>query len=112
MPVALYGHLCAVEQEASTVDGLDENAGHELDLFMDLPMVVSASRQEVPLHKSSAAVTVVDDEDLLYRAHRNLDQAIKYSLGINHLVIDRRRYAMGVHGLHDYSSDRLFSSRG
>ncbi|NRA38039.1 MAG: hypothetical protein HRU15_07865, partial [Planctomycetes bacterium] len=63
-PITMCGHIYALEQEGNEPPTVDNNAGHELDLFMDLPMVISASRQAVPLHKSSAAVTVVDNEDL------------------------------------------------
>ena len=84
----------------------DPFIGAELDLFADVPMIVSASRQETSLWYSSAAVNVVDAETLSLGGWQNVAELIKFQPAMSHLSVDRRRYALGVHGLHDWSSNR------
>ena len=80
--------------------------GAELDLFADVPMIISASRQETSLWYSSAAVNVVDSETLSLGGWQSIAELMKFQPAMSHLSVDRRRYALGVHGLHDWSSNR------
>ncbi len=78
-------------------------------LFMDIPMVISASRQLQKLEESSIPVSVITAEDIRYSGQTNLYEVLQFAPGVDMLQIDRNRYALGVRGLHDTWSDRTLT---
>ncbi len=84
----------------------DLPGGDELDLFAELPIVISASRQETSIWESSAATSVLDAGIINAGGWQSLEEQLKFLPGMDFLNVDRRRTALGIHGLHDASSNR------
>ncbi len=83
--------------------------GTENLLFMEIPIVISASRQEQRINESSIPVSVVTAEDIHYSGLTNLYEALQFAPGVDMLTVDRNRYALGIRGLHDTWSDRTLT---
>lgn len=81
----------------------------ELALFSDLPLVVSASRQQTIITRSGVPVSVLSDEDLSAGGHDRLEEALRFVPGMDVQRIDRNHYAVGVHGFHGSFSDRTLT---
>jgi len=83
--------------------------GDELALFSDLPVVVSASRQETALHRSSVPVSVLTSEDLAYSGQYQIAEVLRFVPGVDARRMDRARPAVGVRGFHGSFSDRTLT---
>lgn len=82
-------------------------AGSELLLFDELPEVVSAGRKAQTLDKTSAAVTLINREDIRLSGLTNIAEILQFGPGVDLLRTDRNRYDVGVRGFHQNLSDRL-----
>jgi iron complex outermembrane receptor protein len=78
----------------------------DLLIFEDVPVVISASRREQKLSELSVPVSVVTAKDIHYRGITNIAEMLTQVPGMNVLRIDRNRWAVGVHGLHEEYADR------
>ena len=87
----------------------DEFISEELMLFQELPMVISAARQEQPINQSSVPVSIITAEDIQDSGVTNLYEILQFQAGVDMLRIDRNRYALGVRGLHEFFSDRTLT---
>ena len=96
---------------ADANSGTDEPAAvpDELLMFQDVPVVVSAARRPQPANWLSVPVSIVTAEDIHYSGLRSLNDVLQFTPGVDALKLDRNRTALGVHGLHEYYSDRLLS---
>ncbi len=104
---ASQGQLRAAESaDEDRAVGFGTEICDELDLFADLPIVITASRQEATIWNATAATSVLDAETISMSGWNDLSQIIKFQPGMDHLNIDRRRYALGIQGQHDFSSNR------
>ncbi len=82
--------------------------------FFEMPMeqlakesyVVSASRQSQSIMDLSSAVSVITAEDIHYSGLTSIPEILQFAAGMDVLKLDRNRYAVGVRGLHDMTSDR------
>ena len=83
--------------------------GDELSLFNDLPVVVSASRQQTAINKSPVPVSVVSSEDIQAGGHYRIEEMLRFVPGVDVLRIDRNYYAVGVRGFHGTISDRTLT---
>jgi outer membrane receptor protein involved in Fe transport len=81
-------------------------SGDELALFSDLPVVVSASRQQTSISRSPVPVSVLSDEDLAAGGHDRLEEALRFVPGVDVRRVDRNHYAVGIRGLNGSFSDR------
>lgn len=77
-----------------------------LEELMNVPVVVSASRQPQKIGQLSVPVSVITAEDIHYSGLTNIPEILQFSPGIDMLRISRFRYAVGVRGLHEFISDR------
>ena len=77
-----------------------------IEELMEVPVVVSVSRQPQKLGELSAPVSVITAEDIHYSGLTNIPEILQFSPGIDMLRISRFRYAVGVRGLHEFISDR------
>jgi outer membrane receptor for ferrienterochelin and colicin len=68
--------------------------------------VVSASRQGQSIMDLTSAVSVVTAEDIHYSGLTSIPEILQFATGMDVLRLDRNRYAVGVRGLHDMTSDR------
>jgi outer membrane receptor protein involved in Fe transport len=83
--------------------------GDELALFSDLPVVVSASRQETTVNRSSVPVSVLSSEELSASGHYQIDEVLRFVPGMDVRRVDRSRHAVGVRGFHGSFSDRTLT---
>ncbi len=77
-----------------------------LEELMDIPIIVSASRSQQKINKSSVPVSVITAEDIHYSGLSPLTEILQFSTGMDSLPIRRNFYANGVRGLHDILSER------
>ena len=96
-------HLLAQQQDANQPGDFFDMSIEEL---MEVPIVVSAARQEQKVGQLSVPVSVITDEDIHYSGLTNIPEILQFSPGIDMLRISRFRYAVGVRGLHEFISDR------
>jgi iron complex outermembrane receptor protein len=95
---------------ATESDSTDED-------FFDMPMeqlvkesyVVSASRQSQSIMDLTSAVSVITAEDIHYSGLTSIPEILQFAPGMDVLRLDRNRYAVGVRGLHDMTSDRTLT---
>jgi iron complex outermembrane receptor protein len=71
--------------------------------------VVSASRQAQKMDELSVPVTVITSEDIHYSGLTSIPEILQFATGMDVLRLDRNRYAVGVRGLHDFTSDRTLT---
>ncbi len=87
------------------------------DDFFEMPMeelakesyVVSASRQSQSIMELTSAVSVITAEDIHYSGLTSIPEILQFATGMDVLRLDRNRYAVGVRGLHDMTSDRTLT---
>ncbi|MBN2210271.1 MAG: TonB-dependent receptor plug domain-containing protein [Sedimentisphaerales bacterium] len=112
-PAVLCASIADPNASASDMqdDWSDITSGDETEklLFMEIPMVISASRQEQRLDESSIPVSVITAEDIHYSGLTNLYEVLQFVPGMDMLTVDRNRYALSVRGLHDTWSDRTLT---
>lgn len=94
---------------ADNTSALDQDLNSELLLFEDLPIVVTAARRPQPITMSAVPITVVTSDDIHYGGLTRLEEILDFVVGVDVLQIDRNRWAVGVRGLHDFTSDRTLT---
>ncbi|MGC9454888.1 MAG: TonB-dependent receptor plug domain-containing protein [Phycisphaerae bacterium] len=87
----------------------EETGADELLMFADVPVVVSASRQETPANWLSVPVTTITAEDIHYGGMTNIPDILAFGTSMDVLQVDRNWNAVGVRGLHETFSDRVLS---
>jgi outer membrane receptor protein involved in Fe transport len=83
--------------------------GDELALFADLPVVISATRQQTALNLSPVPVSVVGADAIHDGAATSLEGAITFVPGVDVLHVNRSTPAVGIHGFHGTFSDRMLT---
>jgi iron complex outermembrane receptor protein len=76
-----------------------------IEELMEVPVVTSASRLPQKTGESSASVYVITAEDIRRSGLTSIPEILQFAPGVDVLKIDRRRYAVGIRGLHETSSD-------
>jgi iron complex outermembrane receptor protein len=76
-----------------------------LENLMDI-QIVSASRQTQKMSELSTPVSVITDEDIHYSGLTDIPGILQFTPGVDVLRLSRFRYAVGVRGLHEFTSDR------
>lgn len=108
----LAGRAVLLALGMTTVGAADtavQGVGEELALFDDLPVVVSASRQETSVNRSSVPVSVLSHEDLSASGHYQIAEVLRFVPGVDVRRVDRSTPAVGVRGFHGAYSDRTLS---
>ena len=94
----------AEQQDPNKTEGFFEMSLEEL---MDVPIVVSTSRQGgQKSNEVSAAVSVITAEDIHYSGATSIPEILQFSPAVDVRRIDRRRYIVGIRGLSGIYSDR------
>lgn len=106
--VAIIGLACAVfaYSDQDTHQG-DELFDLSIEELMQVPVTVSSGRVELPLNMASARTSVITSQDIHYSGLTSIPELLQYVPGLDVMRVDRRRYAVGVRGLHESFSDRL-----
>ncbi len=84
-------------------------AGSELLLFQDMPIVISAARQAQPMNLSAVPVSILTSDDIHYSGRTNVPNLLQFVPGMDVVRSDRNSYAVGVHGLHHNFADRTLT---
>jgi outer membrane receptor protein involved in Fe transport len=95
-------------EEAAPIPAMADG-GDELALFSELPVVVSASRQQTTITRSPVPVSVLSDQDIAASGHYRIEEVLRFVPGIDVLRISRNQYAVGVRGFHGSFSDRTLT---
>ncbi len=77
-----------------------------LEELMEIPIVVSASRQEQKITKASVPISIITAEDIHYSGMTAIPEILQFAIGVDVRKLDRQRYAVGVRGLFGLYSDR------
>ncbi len=80
-----------------------------LQQLMEVPVVVSASRQAQKMAELSVPVSVITAEDIHYSGLTSISDILQFAPGVDVIQTSRKRYAVGVRGLHGSISDRVLS---
>jgi outer membrane receptor protein involved in Fe transport len=78
-----------------------------IEELMNVPVVVSASRQAQKIGELSAPVSVITAEDIHSSGLTMIPEIIQFAAGSSVMRINRARYALGVRGLHERITDRV-----
>ncbi len=79
----------------------------ELLAFQDMPVVISASRQETKVDWLAVPTSVVTAEDIHYSGLTNIPEVLQFVPGVDVRRVDRNRYAVGIQGTYDVTSDKV-----
>ena len=77
-----------------------------LEELLEVPVIVSASRQEQGIYESTIPVSVLTAEDIHYSGLMDLPNILQFRPGIDVLPCRRGIYPTGVRGMHDILSER------
>jgi iron complex outermembrane receptor protein len=80
-----------------------------LEELMDVPVVVSAARQEQKVSEASVPVSIITAEDIHHSGLTTIPEILQFTPGVDVLEYDRNTYATGVRGLHGRYSNRTLS---
>ena len=96
-------HAFAIQQDVKQPVNLFEMSLEEL---LEIPTVVSASRQEQKITKASVPISIITSEDIHNSGLKSIPDILQFTCGVDVRRIDRQRYAVGVRGLFGLFSDR------
>jgi outer membrane receptor for ferrienterochelin and colicin len=82
------------------------SAEDDLLIFQDLPVVVSAGRQEQRINQSSVPISVINSDDIRYSGRFSIADMLRYVPGVAVHRMERGTIAVGVRGMHDQYADR------
>lgn len=78
-----------------------------IEQLMNVPVVVSASRQPQKVGELSVPVSVITAEDIRRSGLTSIPEILQFACGVDVLRVNRNSYAVGVRGLHDVISDKV-----
>jgi len=87
-------------------DAEDDFTDMSIEELMEMDTVVSASRQAQKMSELSVPVSVITSEDIHNSGLTTIPEILRFTCGVDVLQFDRNRFAVGVRGLHDPTSDR------
>ncbi|MCC6580368.1 MAG: TonB-dependent receptor [Phycisphaeraceae bacterium] len=96
----------ANEPSATQAAADDMSAAHELVLYADMPVIISASRQSQNASLSSVPVSVISADDIHFSGLNSLADLLRQVPGMDVLHTDRNTASVGIRGLHHAYADR------
>lgn len=100
---AFNEQLSARQQDTDEQEDFFEMSLEEL---MEVPVVVSASRQARKVGELAVPVSVITSDDIHYSGLTTIPEILQFVPGVDVRRLDRSRYAVGIRGLHGRFSDR------
>ena len=100
--LALMAQSFADQPDPNTPADLFEMSIEDL---MQVPVVISASRQAQKMTELSVPVSVITAEDIRRSGLTSVPQILQFACGIDVIKQHRNSYAVGVRGLHGIISD-------
>jgi len=105
--VLLLSGLCGQSfAEQRHENQLEDFFNMSLEELMEVPVVVSTSRQVQRFGEPSGPVSIITAEDIHYSGLTSIPEILQFTPGVDVLKISRQRYAIGIRGLHETISDR------
>ena len=101
--VCFYGQVFAERAEPNEADDFFAMSLEEL---MEVPVVISASRQEQKISEASVPISIITAEDIHYSGLTTIPEILQFAPGVDVRRLDRQRYIVGVRGLFSGESDR------
>lgn len=100
-----------MQVSAGWQDSQESSALFDLSIeeLMEIPIVVSASRQGQKLNESSAPISIVTSEDIHYSGLTDIPEILQFVPGVDVVKFNRLLYGVGVHGMHETISNHLLS---
>lgn len=95
--------LSAELQDPNELAGLFDLSLEEL---LNVRIVTGASRLHDDSGMLSSPVTVITAEDIRASGLTTIPEILRFACGVDVLQVERRRFAVGIHGLHETFSDR------
>ena len=95
--------VCAEDTDSSPSDVY----AMSLEELMDIPVVVSSSRQEQKLNEASTSMIVITAQDIHYSGLTSIGEVLQFACGIDMLKFNRYWDVVGIRGMHDQFSDRM-----
>lgn len=91
--------LCCFSSTAPAEKAAAEETGAETLLFMEVPVVVTASRKEQPITEAPAAVTVVTAEDIRQSGYLTIPDVLRSVSGVHVMTLSARDQQVGIRGI-------------
>jgi iron complex outermembrane receptor protein len=88
-------------------DGQTDFFDMSIEELMEVPVVVSASRQEQKVTETSVPISIITAEDIHYSGLTSIPEILQFACGMDVLQVDRNRYSVGVRGMHDVHSEHM-----
>lgn len=101
--LAISSQVLAEQQD---INEPEDFFGMSLEELMDVPVVVSGSRQEQKITKASVPISIITAEDIHNSGLTSIPEILQFTLGVDVRRQDRQRYIAGVRGLYGEFSDR------
>ncbi|MGD9110461.1 MAG: TonB-dependent receptor plug domain-containing protein, partial [Phycisphaerales bacterium] len=95
-----------IDNKKSDVNDVDDLFEMSIEELMEMPIVISASRQEQEIAEASVPISIITAEDIHYSGLKSIPEILRFVPGVDVLRADRNRYAVSIRGLHDAYSDR------
>ena len=99
----VQGSVVIAESQPAETDSLLEM---DIEELLNIPIVVSASRQSQKIHELSVPVSVLSAEDIHYSGLTTIPEVLQFVPSMDVRRFDRSRYAVGVRGFLSRVSDR------
>ncbi|MDD5459395.1 MAG: TonB-dependent receptor [Phycisphaerae bacterium] len=78
-----------------------------LEELMEVPVVVSASRQEQKITEASVPISIITAEDIHYSGLTSIPEILQFTPGVDFYKANRYWGVIGIRGLHDMFSNRM-----
>ncbi len=96
----------ALSVQPESADDLQGLLDMSLEELMDVRVITGASRLPDESGPPSSPVTVITAEDIHASGLTTIGEILRFACGVDVLQVERRRFAVGIHGLHETFSDR------
>ncbi|MBN1361187.1 MAG: TonB-dependent receptor [Sedimentisphaerales bacterium] len=106
LPFASAGTEAALSAPAESAGALQGLLDLSLEELMEVRVVTGASRLHDESGLPSSPVTVLTAEDIHASGLTTIPEILRFACGVDVLQVERRRFAVGIHGLHETFSDR------
>ncbi len=96
---------------ANSAENSEDNSDDDildmsLEELLEVPVIVSASRQEQWINESTIPVSILTSEDIHYSGLMDLPNILQFRPGVDVLPCRRGIYPTGVRGMHDIMAER------
>ena len=93
--------------QAEELEGEKDLLELSIEELMEVPVVVSASRQEQKITEASVPISIITAEDIHYSGLTSIGEILQFAPGVDMYKFNRYWDVVGVRGLHSLFSDRV-----